>query len=375
MEGAEINKSLLALKECIRALGMGKSHVPFRGSILTEVLRDSFLGNSRTTMIATVSPAANNCEHTLNTLRYTSRVKELGGPPKPAGPPPQAGVVGRAAAAAAVAAMGAPLPAKAAGGPARAGVAPDQAAAFAAMAERLAMDAAGGADGGVSAPSARAPVSGGGAAQKPVAKVGRRAPAAAPTRPAWNDDFVDDNTPSPTPAAAPLPPRSGRGAFGAGGNGVGRVPDAGLDPAVASIVQNHIQDLDDLETEAGASDVDDGANGGDPLAAPGAAGNRQVRAVHAHIVTRIRDSEEALLQQHRKHVDAKMTLMKAEVAHMQRLDERGGIDDYVAKVDALLAKEMAEIKAMREHLSRLQTILREEEVLSQTLTGGNKRRK
>lgn len=79
MEGAEINKSLLALKECIRALGMGKSHVPFRGSILTEVLRDSFLGNSRTTMIATISPADRHCENTLNTLRYTQRVKDFTG--------------------------------------------------------------------------------------------------------------------------------------------------------------------------------------------------------------------------------------------------------------------------------------------------------
>ena len=41
-EGAEINKSLLALKECIRGLDQGKTHVPFRGSKLTEVLRDSF---------------------------------------------------------------------------------------------------------------------------------------------------------------------------------------------------------------------------------------------------------------------------------------------------------------------------------------------
>lgn len=78
MEGAEINKSLLALKECIRALGMGKSHVPFRGSILTEVLRDSFTGNSRTTMIATISPTSTHCVNTLNTLRYTQRVKDLG---------------------------------------------------------------------------------------------------------------------------------------------------------------------------------------------------------------------------------------------------------------------------------------------------------
>jgi len=76
-EGAEINKSLLALKECIRALDGGALHVPFRGSKLTEVLRDSFLGDSRTVMIACVSPAAGSCEHTLNTLRYADRVKEL----------------------------------------------------------------------------------------------------------------------------------------------------------------------------------------------------------------------------------------------------------------------------------------------------------
>ena len=44
---------------------------------LTEVLRDSFMGNSRTVMIANVSPASGSCEHTLNTLRYAYRVKEL----------------------------------------------------------------------------------------------------------------------------------------------------------------------------------------------------------------------------------------------------------------------------------------------------------
>ena len=77
IEGAEINKSLLALKECIRALDSGASHVPFRGSKLTEVLRDSFLGDSRTVMIANISPAERSCEHTLNTLRYADRVKEI----------------------------------------------------------------------------------------------------------------------------------------------------------------------------------------------------------------------------------------------------------------------------------------------------------
>ncbi|XP_018113839.1 kinesin-like protein KIF2C isoform X2 [Xenopus laevis] len=78
MEGAEINRSLLALKECIRALGQNKSHTPFRESKLTQILRDSFIGeNSRTCMIAMLSPGFNSCEYTLNTLRYADRVKEL----------------------------------------------------------------------------------------------------------------------------------------------------------------------------------------------------------------------------------------------------------------------------------------------------------
>lgn len=77
MDGAEINKSLLALKECIRALDQDKKHTPFRGSKLTQVLKDSFMGNCKTTMIANVSPGSSCCEHTLNTLRYADRVKEL----------------------------------------------------------------------------------------------------------------------------------------------------------------------------------------------------------------------------------------------------------------------------------------------------------
>ncbi|XP_071901521.1 kinesin-like protein KIN-13B [Coffea arabica] len=77
MEGAEINKSLLALKECIRALDNDQVHIPFRGSKLTEVLRDSFVGNSRTVMISCISPSSGSCEHTLNTLRYADRVKSL----------------------------------------------------------------------------------------------------------------------------------------------------------------------------------------------------------------------------------------------------------------------------------------------------------
>ena len=78
MEGAAINKSLLSLKECIRALGKKGSHLPFRGNKLTQVLKDSFVGeNRKTCMIAMISPGISSCEHSLNTLRYADRVKEL----------------------------------------------------------------------------------------------------------------------------------------------------------------------------------------------------------------------------------------------------------------------------------------------------------
>jgi kinesin family protein 2/24 len=79
-ESAEINTSLLALKECVRALDMNKKgpkHVPYRASKLTLILKDCFTSaNAMTTMIATVSPGASAADHSLNTLRYSDRIKE-----------------------------------------------------------------------------------------------------------------------------------------------------------------------------------------------------------------------------------------------------------------------------------------------------------
>lgn len=79
VDGSEINKSLLALKECIRALDNGKGHIPFRGSKLTMILKDSFVGFCKTVMIGTLSPNSSASENTMNTLRYADRVKELKG--------------------------------------------------------------------------------------------------------------------------------------------------------------------------------------------------------------------------------------------------------------------------------------------------------
>ena len=84
-EGAEINKSLLALKECIRALqarktsGNNEIHVPFRASKLTHVLRDSFVSKSdksRIIMISCINPSYIHSNHSINTLRYSDRLKE-----------------------------------------------------------------------------------------------------------------------------------------------------------------------------------------------------------------------------------------------------------------------------------------------------------
>lgn len=80
-EGSNINKSLTVLGRCIRALAdlqKGKKVlVPFRDSILTRYLRESLCGNSRTTMLATISPESRNKDETVSTLRYAASVKML----------------------------------------------------------------------------------------------------------------------------------------------------------------------------------------------------------------------------------------------------------------------------------------------------------
>ena len=80
-DGANINKSLLSLANCINALGKRKKKgfvfVPFRDSKLTRILKDGLCGNSKTVMVATVSGSSEQYEHTVNTLKYADRAKEI----------------------------------------------------------------------------------------------------------------------------------------------------------------------------------------------------------------------------------------------------------------------------------------------------------
>ena len=77
-EGAQINWSLLALKECIRSMDLTHSHAPFRQSKLTHILRDSLVGSkTRTCLMATVSPSDDCCQCSLNTLQYASRIRDI----------------------------------------------------------------------------------------------------------------------------------------------------------------------------------------------------------------------------------------------------------------------------------------------------------
>ncbi|XP_057960270.1 kinesin-like protein KIN-8B [Malania oleifera] len=80
-DGANINRSLLALANCINALGKrqkkGLAYVPYRNSKLTRILKDGLSGNSQTVMIAAISPADDQYHHTVNTLKYADRAKEI----------------------------------------------------------------------------------------------------------------------------------------------------------------------------------------------------------------------------------------------------------------------------------------------------------
>ena len=82
-EATKINLSLSALGNVISALVDGRqSHIPYRDSKLTRLLQDSLGGNTKTVMIAAISPADYNLDETLSTLRYASRAKSIKNKPR-----------------------------------------------------------------------------------------------------------------------------------------------------------------------------------------------------------------------------------------------------------------------------------------------------
>ena len=80
VEGANINKSLLALGNCINALcenGGATRHVPYRNSKLTRLLKFSLGGNCKTVMIVCIAPTSNHFDDTHNTLLYAERATKI----------------------------------------------------------------------------------------------------------------------------------------------------------------------------------------------------------------------------------------------------------------------------------------------------------
>ena len=329
MEGAEINKSLLALKECIRALGQGKNHIPFRGSILTEILRDSFLGNSRTTMIACISSTSSNCEHSLNTLRYTQRVKDMG---KPEGRPVNQRIVEE-------------TPARKPVGRQQFNMKGNGNDEIAMMAARLKQQMGG--DGGSDRyEDSRDPMSHQAQVHpRPKPKVLRRQ---APKRPEWNTDFNDESR-APDPDCA--------------------------DPEVAAVIGKHLVDLDETEANEAYQSDEEGENDSvfpnqsGALPRQHSAVNNKIKAVHTHIVEKITRSEEEIIQQHRRHIDGKMRFMKEEVQLVKNLDaDPGSVDEYVTRAADVLTKQLNAVTSMLASIKQIQAYLKDEEVLSKSLT-------
>jgi len=344
IEGAEINKSLLALKECIRALDAAARHIPFRGSKLTEVLRDSFVGEqARTVMIANVSPTSQSCEHTLNTLRYADRVKELRKE----------------------AAMRTPSQ-----------VTPGQ---MEGNARAIQPPGLGNRGGAVTPPRARTP-------PRDRTPPGDRTPPRSPMRGAVGDS-------APDPRRQPFRPRTPRGKpptaqSRASGFGVG----VDVTPP-----RERPQRAPSAKAPSAAHGAGDGAangeghtNGRSPLRERSGERLRAVAAAlaparptpplsrdpsPAHDVAEARDAlavsileeEDELIAAHRRHIEETMDVVRQEMNLLAEVDQPGSaIDTYVGKLQGILQVKLRSVAALQRQLQNFTRQLREEEEQSKT---------
>lgn len=304
VEGAEINKSLLALKECIRALDQSARHVPFRGSKLTEVLRESFTGNSRTAMIACVAPGSWASEDSLNTLRYADRVKSLTRDK----------------------------------GDARRGA---EAAGF----DPVTMMSTVGTRGRKTtrkAPALQPP-----AQQLPPQPL----PSAADTRPqsaavaAVAQLQRESRRTAPRPAPAARPPWNPSCS-----------PPTAMDVEQEETAGTPLDESADSMVESMDTDVEPHTGMAQP----------ELEARHEVLIETILQEEEQVIASHRVHVDEVMEIIRDEMQELNIVDQPGSsIDAYITKLDSLLKKKQQKINAFRKQLGQFKRHLREEEALSQ----------
>ena len=321
IEGAEINKSLLCLKECIRSLDSGSSHTPFRGSKLTKVLRDSFVGRAKTVMIATVSPGSSAAENTLNTLRYAQRVKDFSAKRAP----PTAGGNGG-------------------------GGVPDRRASGAMPPAQPAWSAAG-------------PVSQGGA---PIRVAGapslkeRTAPSSAPV-----DDAVGGST-----ADLGATRRFSEGAWspsdetGAGGGAVGGASDAapgsaGVESAGAATPSSsrRVAAAEEAAIEELSASLKPANRGG---------GEEDEVGSFFKSVAAVSRAEEVLIAQHKEAIEASEMLLQQEKLMLDDLREADGcsVDEYAAALEKVLGAKLRICSELTNRLDALKETIANEEALS-----------
>jgi kinesin family protein 2/24 len=325
MEGAEINKSLLALKECIRALDSSSSHVPYRASKLTLVLKDSFTNKkSKTVMIVNVSPAASSADHTLNTLRYADRIKErvVGGQAAAGKLPPAAANQRRMSSednyGYEAPKPSAPAPRQAAQPPPPAAVAKDRDVRNSEISKVLA--------GNIAAPKAAAPSSRDDAKARPQFK----SPPPSSNQSNGNGSGAAKSRVTPSSAASAAAPKNGR-------------------PA-ASPAPYEDEEEDDFDVRYNANeDLEDDEN---------SAFHRTVQDVF--------DEEEDLLNLHMSVIQENAELLTEEGRLLQQIQgENNDIDAYAARLDIILQRKQELIGVLRAKLDHFRTSLQREEKESQ----------
>eukprot|EP01006_Ploeotia_vitrea_P041220 TRINITY_DN66494_c9_g9_i1.p1 TRINITY_DN66494_c9_g9~~TRINITY_DN66494_c9_g9_i1.p1 ORF type:complete len:822 (+),score=447.92 TRINITY_DN66494_c9_g9_i1:98-2467(+) len=315
LEGAEINKSLLALKECIRALDQDARHRPFRGSKLTQVLKDSFIGNSRTIMIANVSPNVTSVEHTLNTLRYADRVKELR----------------KTSASSRKAQYNAYMPHRA----------PDDVEIIdpnedSGTDEEFLVDMNGDIDdldllddAGDLSPSYQEQQD-----ERQRVKGGNRGGSSGGNK--------GTNSASS---------RGGGGGGGGSKSGNSRGGSSNKKPSYqqSTLYQDELREFDADEHSVDHKDEDDLLR-------------------HQLICAAILEEEDEIVEAHRRQIDDTMKLVKSEMELLKQFDQLGySVDDYVGQLDAILASKIASIKDLRDRIAMFKDHLKEEEILSTSL--------